>query len=472
MFSFKILAEMQQRRNNRINLLESHRFNMRSSQKLLALILSTLFVFSVDAQRLDDQLATSKNTTFTASSLSPSGQKLYLEQRKMIADNRTELLTGMIATAVLDLESKALNSTPDKLLAAQRTKAAEPTAAEIQKLYDANASALAGRTVAEVRPQLVEYLKAVAAEKAVSDYVQTLRAKYKVTAGKDVNAIGLSPSDVVATIGARAITLGEFQDANKVRLNDAEFEIYEELRGDLESSIFSTLVSEEAKERNLDTGAFIAAEITDKLRLFTDEERSGVETALMQRLFSKFNVKILLREPPAIVQNILIESDDPQTGNASAPVTVVMFTDFQCPACSRTHPVLKQTLAEYGDKIRFVVRDFPLENIHENAFQAALAANAARAQGKFFEYSELLYKNQGALDKASLIKYATELGLNAKQFELDFSDARTQAEVRKDQADGRSYGIGGTPAIFVNGIKVQRLSSQAFRRAIDRALSK
>jgi protein-disulfide isomerase len=134
--------------------------------------------------------------------------------------------------------------------------------------------------------------------------------------------------------------------------------------------------------------------------------------------------------------------------------------------------VLKQTLAEYGDKIRFVVRDFPLENIHENAFQAALAANAARAQGKFFEYSEILYRNQDALDRASLVKYATELGLNAKQFELDFSDARTQAEVRKDQADGRSYGIGGTPAIFVNGIKVQRLSSQAFRRAIDRALSK
>jgi protein-disulfide isomerase len=168
----------------------------------------------------------------------------------------------------------------------------------------------------------------------------------------------------------------------------------------------------------------------------------------------------------------LIEADDPQTGIATAPITVVMFTDFQCPACSRTHPVLKQALAAYGDKIRFVVRDFPLENIHENAFQAALAANAAREQGKFFEYVEVLYRNQEALDKASLLKYATEVGLNAKQFELDFTDARAKAEVKKDQADGRSYGIGGTPAIFVNGVKVHRLSADGFRRAVDAALKK
>jgi protein-disulfide isomerase len=193
---------------------------------------------------------------------------------------------------------------------------------------------------------------------------------------------------------------------------------------------------------------------------------------LLRRLSAKYNVKILLPEPAPIVQNIAIEADDPQTGKASATVTVVMFTDFQCPACSSTHPVLKRTLAEYGDKIRFVVRDFPLENIHNNAFQAALAANAARAQGKFFEYSEILYRNQDALDKASLVKYAAEVGLNVKQFELDFSDARGEAEIRKDQADGRSYGVGGTPAIFVNGIKVQRLSADAFRRAIERALSK
>jgi protein-disulfide isomerase len=287
-----------------------------------------------------------------------------------------------------------------------------------------------------------------------------------------VNSVGLASTDIVATIGTRKITVSEFEQANKTRLNDAEFEIFEVLRGDLEASILSALATEEAKERKIDTSAYIAIEVTDKLRLFTDEERAGVQDALRRRLFTKYNVKITLAEPAAIVHNIAVEPDDPQTGNASAPVTVVMFTDLQCPACARTHPVLKQTLAHYGDKVRFVVRDFPLESIHKEAFQSALAANAARVQGKFFEYAEILYRNQEALDKPNLIKHATELGLNAKQFELDFSDARTAAEVRKDMTDARGHGVSSTPTIFVNGVKVHRLSADGFRRAIDRALSK
>ena len=425
-----------------------------------------------NAQRLDDVLATSSKATYTAASLSPNGQKYYLERRKLISDTRTNLLNRMIAEAVLDLESKALSSTPEKLLADQQNKVREPTPAEVQRFYDANIAPDGGRPLNEIRPQLVEYLKERAVDNAAETYIQTLRTKYKVVPGKDVNGLGMTVTDVLATIGTRSITLGEFEQKHKVHLNDASMQIYEGVRGDLEASIFSSLAVEEAKSRNIDAQAFIAEEITDKLRLFTDEEKASIETALMKKLFAKYAVKIALTEPAPLVQNIGFDVDDPQTGPATAPVTVVMFTDFQCPACSGTHPILKRTLAEYGDKVRFVVRDFPLERIHENAFQAALAANAARAQGKFVEYTEVLYRNQEALDKASLLKYATELGLNAKQFELDFNDARTQAEVRKDQADGRSYGIGGTPAIFVNGIKVHRLSSLAFRRAIDRALSK
>ncbi len=445
---------------------------MHHTWKLLLILAPLLLFTSAKSQRLDDVLATSTKKTFTAANLSPQAQKLYLEQRKRIAGVRTELLEQLIANEVLELEAKALSSTPEKLLVGQRGKAAQPTAAEIQKVYNANTAALGGRPLEAVREQIVDYLLHDAEQKAINAYVQTLRTKYKVTTGRDVNAIGLVPSEALATLGARAITLAEFEKTNKVVLNDTEIEIFDGLKGDLEASVFAELANEEAKLRNLDAGAFIATEITDKLRQFTDEEKWAVETALMKRLFTKYNVKLLLREPTPIVQNILIEADDPQNGNASAPVTVVMFTDFQCPACSGAHPVLKRTLAEYGAKIRFVVRDFPLENIHENAFQAALAANAARAQGKFWEYAEVLYRNQEALDRASLIKYAAELGLNGKQFELDFSDARTQAEVRKDQADGRGFGVSGTPTIFVNGIKVQRLSAEAVRRAIDSALSK
>jgi len=170
-----------------------------------------------------------------------------------------------------------------------------------------------------------------------------------------------------------------------------------------------------------------------------------------------------------VVQNISTDNQ-PSNGKPSAPVTVVMFTDFQCPACAGVHPVLQKVLAEYGDKIRFVVRDFPLTNIHENAFRAALAANAAHAQGKFFEYTEVLYKNQNALDTASLKKYAREAGLNQKQFDLDLGNEKFAAEVRQDIADGKIYGITGTPTIFVNGVKIRALSAEHFRNAIERAL--
>ena len=438
---------------------------------LLSIICCALIAPSAFTQRLDDVLATSNGLTYKASTLSPRGQKFYLEQRKMVSDARSHLLNEMIAREVVELESKLQNSTQEQLLAAQRAKVTEPSVAEIQKVYKDNAAAVGGRPLAEVRDDIVEFLKHESEDKLVNNYIQDLRTKHKVTVGRDVNTLGLAPTEVVVTIGSKAVTLKEFNEANRIRLNDTEIEIYDEVRSDLESAIFSTLAAEEAKSRGVDASSVIATEITDKLRDFTDEERAGLESDLMRRLFAKFGVKITLPEPTRIVQNVSID-DDPTTGKADAPVTVVMFTDFQCPACSRTHPVLTSAIKAYGDKVRFVIRDYPLEKIHEDAFNSALAANAARAQGKFMEYIELLYQNQQALDKASLVKYATQLGLNVKQFELDFSDAKTAAEVRKDQVDGRSYGITGTPAIYVNGVKVQRLSLMGFRSAIDRALTK
>jgi len=440
-------------------------------KKLSVVLMATVLISAAYGQRPDEVIATSTGMTYKVSSLSPEGQKLYSERRTLIADTRTRLLTAMIAEALLELEIKAQNSTRDKIFALQKANVVDPTPAEIQAVYNANRGALGGRSLEETRTQIVEFIKHEAEDKAVDDYLITLRTKYKVTTGKDVNAVGLGPDEVLATIGTRAITLRDFDREHRVRINDVEMGVFEEIKADLEASIFSAVVIEEAKARNLDTSGFIAAEITDKLRQFTDEERAAVESELMMRLFTKYRVQISLTGPTPIVQNVSVD-DDPSIGSAVAPVTIVMFTDFQCPACARAHPLLKQAIASYGDKARLVVRDFPLEGIHPDAFNAALAANAARNQNKFTEYVEVLYRNQAAQDKVSLVKYALQLGLNGKQFELDFSDAKTAAEVRKDQSDGRSYGIAGTPSIFVNGVKVHRLSVTGLRSAIDRALRK
>ena len=434
-------------------------------------ILLLVFPAALLAQNSDAILATSNGRTFTQSVLSPDGQSAFANRKANYEAARTELLSQMIAEGLLDIEGKAAGSTRDKLISTVRAKVPEPAANLVQAVYESNRAALGNRPLDEVRKEIVDYLKREPEQKAVGEYIASLQTKYKYAAGKNVNAGDLKPTDVLASFGTRRITAQEFETTSRLKLNDLQWHQYEDLRADLEIGILNALIEEEAKARGTDTSSIIAAEVTDKMRTFADGEREQLETALMERLFTKYEVKILLKEPPVIAQNVSAD-DDPARGPATAPVTVVMFSDFQCPACARTHPVLKSVISEFGDKVRFVVRDYPLESIHENAFAAAMAANAAGAQGKYFEYIDLLYRNQTALDAASLKKYAADLGLNGKQFELDLTVERSAAEIRKDLADGDTHGVSGTPAIFVNGVKVHRLSAEAFRRAINRALAK
>jgi protein-disulfide isomerase len=272
-------------------------------------------------------------------------------------------------------------------------------------------------------------------------------------------------------MNGRSISAQEFEVRARPAAADVKDHVYSDIKDNLDAVIYQQLLAAEAKSLGIDTGDLLAREVTNKMRDYTDDERLGLQEALQRRLFVKYPVKYSLKEPEPFVQNISVD-DDPSQGKPGAPVTIVMFTDFQCPVCSAAHPVLKKVIGEFGDKVRFVVRDFPLIQIHENAFQAALASNAAHAQGKFFEYTELLYLHQDALDSASLKKYAVDAGLNPKQFELDLASEKNAAEVRKDVADANTYGVSGTPAIFVNGVKVRRLSAEGFRGAIERALKK
>src|SRR5687767_8598196 len=155
-----------------------------------------LFIDHGYGQRADDVLATSTGMSYKVDSLTPDAQKLYLEQRKMIADARTRLLSEMIAERLLEIEAGARKITPEKLVEAEAAKAAEPTAAQIQRVYDANRDRVAGATLAQLRPQIVEFLKAEAGQKAVDAFLESLRTKHKVTMGRDVNTVGLAASEI------------------------------------------------------------------------------------------------------------------------------------------------------------------------------------------------------------------------------------------------------------------------------------
>jgi protein-disulfide isomerase len=430
-----------------------------------------IFSFALFAQMPEQVLATANGQKFTVADLSPEVAESYTNLSKTVADTRKNLLEQQIAETLFETEAKSKNLTLDKFFEQIKTKVPAPAEKDIQAVYDANRAAIGDKTLAEVRPQLVAFLRQEPEQKALVESLAALKLKYKIVPGKDVNALNLKPIDVLASVGTKTISVQDFETKNKLTLYETKAKVFDSVKFALNELIYNALVSAEAKSLNLETSDLIAREITDKMRDYTNDERQTLETNLRKKLSVKYKTQILLKEPVPIVLNISTENS-PFKGNANAPVTVVMFSDFQCSHCAATHPILQKVLAGYGDKIRFVVRDFPLTTIHENAFQAAVAANAAKAQGKFFEYIEKLYGNQDALDAASLKKYAAELGLNPSQFELDLQSEKNAVAVRKDIADGNSYGINATPTIFVNGVKVRVVTAEGFRDAIDKALKK
>jgi protein-disulfide isomerase len=142
----------------------------------------------------------------------------------------------------------------------------------------------------------------------------------------------------------------------------------------------------------------------------------------------------------------------PMKGNKNAQVTLVEFTDYQCPFCGRhvreTWPQIEKDYVAKG-KVKFVVREFPLESLHKNAFKAAEAAQCAAEQGKYFEMHDRLFANQNALETAQLPEHAAAIGLNAQKFKECMDSGKYAAQVRKDLAEGAKLGVTGTPTFFV-----------------------
>jgi predicted DsbA family dithiol-disulfide isomerase len=439
---------------------------------ITALFCLLIFTFSLFAQKADEVLATATNKKFTVQNLKPEVREMWLNLPKTRAEKRKELFELQISSVLLELEAAARIIPVEKLYQTEVTaKVSDPTDAQIMAVYDANRASIGGKSLTEMRPPIVALLRREPEQKALRQFTETLKTKYKTALVKDINAPNLQPSEVLANVAGKTITAQDFENKNRRELYEIEANAFDAVSENLKEIAASELVEMEAAEMKVSSGDILAREITDKMREYTEDERDALKSALRRRLAAKYKLQFLIKEPEPFVQNVSTD-DDPAQGSTSAPVTVVMFSDFQCSHCAAMHPVLKKVLSEYKDKVRFVVRDFPLETIHADAFRAAVAANAANAQGKFFEYIEVLYENQNALDAESLKKYAADLGLNPRQFELDLGNEKFAAEVRKDLADGKIYGINGTPAIFVNGVKLRIYSAEGFRSAIERALKK
>ncbi len=172
-----------------------------------------------------------------------------------------------------------------------------------------------------------------------------------------------------------------------------------------------------------------------------------------------------------------VTATDHVRGNPMSRITLVEYSDFQCPACGAYYPLLKQLDGEYGNRIQSVYRNFPLSQIHKHALLAAQAAEAAGKQGTFFEMHDLLFEHQTKWpDSANVrdvfLSYADQLKLDRKQFEKDMDSAEVKAKIDADQKSGIRSGIQGTPTFFLNGKKIDSPRSyDEFKQLIDKTLS-
>ncbi len=164
-------------------------------------------------------------------------------------------------------------------------------------------------------------------------------------------------------------------------------------------------------------------------------------------------------------------------GKGTSGVTLQEFGDYQCPACSQYHPILKQVVAKYGDAIKFQFSNFPLTSIHPNAFAAARAAEAAGKQNKFWEMHDLLYETQqqwapGSDPTPIFDQMAKQLGLDEVKFKKDYASSEVNSAINADMAKGNQLKVTGTPAFFINGKSIEvKPTVESISKAIDEAIA-
>ena len=178
------------------------------------------------------------------------------------------------------------------------------------------------------------------------------------------------------------------------------------------------------------------------------DKRREVAVALFEELKAKNNFKLMIEEP-----RTQVEALGPSTGPTDAKVTIVEFSDFQCPFCSKAEEAMEQVKTAYAGKVRVVFRHFPL-SFHDKAEKAAEAGVCAQEQGKFWEMHKQLFANQSALSVDQLKEHAKAIGLDTAKFNECLDSGRTKAQVDADMAAGQKVGVSGTPAFFINGVNI------------------
>lgn len=282
-------------------------------------------------------------------------------------------------------------------------------------------------------------------------------------------------SSVVASVNGRSITLGEIEQAAALPLYQIDQQRSQLIHQALQRKIEETLLEAEASRTGVSVAQLLAeASQSESIARLANlpapvkrlspgttgehpdhaaspdlQEQARIRQALLVSLRRKADIRIALppQEPPILSVGV---DDDPSIGLQNAPITIVEFSDFQCPYCQKSVEILKELRRLYGGKIRVIYRDYPGPN-HPYATQAAEAAQCAGEQGKFWEYHDLLFDRQTPGKGWDFPALAKELGLQQDTFIGCLTTGRYREEVIKDLQDGMKLGVTSTPTFFING---------------------
>lgn len=313
-------------------------------------------------------------------------------------------------------------------------------------------------------------------------------------------ALAGDPPTVVATIaGSQQITSDELERDVEAKLLQERVREYEIRRAALDQLIEKRLISWKAQSLGITIDELLVREVSDRisepagdevarayetarghikevprdegLRLLYDEmirsRRDQRYRSYIASLKKEANVEIALAPPRVSVPS----TGGIAAGPSTAPITIVEFSDFQCPYCARFSHTLRDVQQQYGGAVRVVFRHFPL-NIHRDATRAAEAAACANEQGKFWQFADLLYANQKALSDQDLKRYAESVSLDSARFASCVDSGRHASTWKQDLALGQTIGVAATPAIFVNGRPIfGAVRVEDFTRVVDEELA-
>ena len=424
------------------------------------------------------------------------------EIHQQVISARSHEMEMEINSRLLATEAKKRGASVSDLIKNEvLAKVKEPTDAETQAFYDQNKSRI-GADFKAVKNELIAYLRTQRQREEAKKLADRLRASAIVQVLEDKPYAPKNATDrdrVLAKINGENVTSGDIEDNLKPVIFSAQQQIYNLRKKELELRINDVLLEREAQKRGITTKALLDAELVSKAKkigetdaqafydankekingefaqvktqliaYLQEQQQGSAEIAFADQLRKTATIQIFITAPEPPVYSISTD-DQPVKGNKSAPVTIIEFTDYQCPTCAQQQPIIEDLMKEYGDKVKLVIRDFPL-NQHPDAFKAAEAAEAAREQGKYWEYIAILFQHQSALGVDKLKEYASQLNLNRDKFDAALESGRLADSVRRDIQDGMKLGLNSTPTIFINGRKVNEKTREALKAAIEASL--